>query len=222
MTKYFIAFLFKIKHFFNIGRNLKKFIKRIKNSEFLSYLTCCCIYFYLKILFATYRIQIKLDHDYKDDFNHNVGVFYFWHQNIIAATYFFFKKKCVGHCIISPSRDGKIMGFLAQKFGFKVIYGSAYKKSVEVIRRALDVIDVNKRLAIVGDGSRGPAFKLQRGTIYLAAKSQVPLIYVECKSEWVFTFKKSWDHFQIPLPFSKIYIRIHAPVIPSQNAYKNF
>lgn len=196
--------------------------KKIKNSEFFNYVACYVIYFYVRLLFATYRMEVQLDYNYKDDFNKNEGVFYFWHQNIVSATYFFFKRKCVGHCIVSPSRDGKIMGFLAERFGFKVIYGSAYKRSVEVIRKALDVIDVNKRLAIVGDGSRGPAFKLQRGTIYLAAKSNVPLVYVDCKPEWAFTFTKSWDNFQIPLPFSKIRIRVHAPVVPSFDAYKIF
>ena len=201
---------------------MKKLIKKIKNSRFFNYLICYCIYFYVRLLFSTYRLEVQLDYDYKKDFNKNEGVFYFWHQNIVAATYFFFKKKCVGHCVVSPSRDGKIMGFLAEKFGFKVIYGSAYKRSVEVVRKALDVIDVNKRLAIVGDGSRGPAFKLQRGTIYLAAKSNVPLVYVDCKPEWAFTFTKSWDHFQVPLPFSKIKIRVHAPVMTSPDAYKSF
>ena len=136
--------------------------------------------------------------------------------------FFFFKNKSVGHCIVSPSKDGQLAGFISQKFGFKVLYGSAYKTSIKVVRKAIDVLDVNHRLCLVGDGSRGPAFKLQRGAIYLAAKTKNPLIFIECKSEWAFTFHKSWDNFQIPLPFSKIFITVHAPVIPSVDAYKEF
>ena len=174
------------------------------------------------MLFSTYRLKVEYNHSSTHPFTKNKGVFYFWHQNIIAATFFFFKNKSIGHCVVSPSRDGKIIGFIAQKLGFKVLYGSAYKQSVKLVRQSLDILDVNKRLCIVGDGSRGPAQQLQRGVIYLAAKSKLPLVFIECKSEWAFTFKKSWDKFQIPLPFSKIFIRVHQPIIPSEDAYRKF
>ncbi|MFC1894518.1 lysophospholipid acyltransferase family protein [Candidatus Dependentiae bacterium] len=199
---------------------LKKITIKLKNSIIFTFLVQNIIYCYLRILFSTYRLTIKMDYDFEKDFKTNKGVFYFWHQNIIAATCFFFSKKCIGHCVVSSSRDGKIMGSIAQKLGFKVLYGSAYKRSINLIKHALDVLDANKRLAIVGDGSRGPAFKLKRGPIYLAAKSQLPLVFLEVKTEWAFTFKKSWDKFQIPLPFSKIFIRVHSPVMPSPDAYK--
>jgi lysophospholipid acyltransferase (LPLAT)-like uncharacterized protein len=201
---------------------IKGIIKRVKNSSILSFLIKNFIYSYLKLLFLTYRLEIQCDHKYEQPFNKNQGVFYFWHQNIIAATFFFFKNKSIGYCIISPSHDGKIMGFIAKKLGFKVLYGSGYKSSVKMVRQALDVLDANKKLCLVGDGSRGPAFKLQRGVIYFASKSKIPLVFIECKSEWAFTFNKSWDKFQVPLPFSKILVKIHEPVIPSSDAYKEF
>ena len=202
--------------------NIKTLIKKVKNSNILSFLINHIIYFYLKLIFSTYQLENKYDYNYSKIINQNNGVFYFWHQNIIAAIFFFFKNKIIGHCIISPSRDGKIIAFIAKKFGFKIIYGSAYKDSIKLIRQSLDVLDVNKRIGIVGDGSRGPAFKLQRGIIYLATKSDLPLIFIEFKAEWAFTFNKSWDKFQIPLPFSKILVNVHNPVIASKDAYKNF
>ncbi|MFH1461347.1 MAG: DUF374 domain-containing protein [bacterium] len=190
---------------------LKTIIKKIKNSNLLNFIAKNLIYFYLRIIFLTYRL--RLVNSKNANFNEkqilNQGVFYFWHQNIIPATFFFFKKKCVGHCIISPSKDGKIMGFIAKKLGFKVIYGSAYKDTIKLVRTTLDVLDLNKKIAIVGDGSRGPAQKLQRGVIYFASKSKIPLVFIDCKTEWAITFNKSWDKFKIPLPFSKIYIKIH-------------
>ena len=207
-----------------MSKNLtfKHVIKKFKNGPILSFLIKYIIYIYLRLIFLTYRLEVKYDYDVKQPFNKNLGVFYFWHQNIIAALFFFFKNKGIGHCVVSPSNDGKIVGFIAEKLGFKVVYGSAYKKSVQVVRQTLDILDTNKRLGMVGDGSRGPAFKLQRGVIYLAAKSNLPLIFIEGKASWAFTFDKSWDKFQLPLPFSKIFIHVHAPVIPSQDAYKKF
>lgn len=197
-----------------------KITKLLKNSFILNILLKNIIYFYLRILFLTYKLEVKYEENILTPINKNEGVFYFWHQNIIAAMFFFFKSKAIGHCIVSPSKDGLIAAFIAKKLGFKVIYGSAYKTSIKVIRQALDVLDVNKRLSIVGDGSRGPVFNLQRGVMYLAAKSQVPLIFIECKTKKAITFEKSWDKFKIPLPFSKISITVHSPVTLSKDAYK--
>ena len=201
--------------------NIKILLKQIKNSRILSFILKNITYFCLRLLFLTYRLEVKYNFDFKKTLNSLQGVFYFWHQNIIAANFLFFRNKATGSCIVSPSRDGKIAGYIAQKLGFKVLYGSGYKKSINVVRQALDVLKTNKKLCLVGDGSRGPAFRLQRGVIYLASKSNLPLIFIECKSQWNITFN-SWDKFQLPLPFSKIFVKIHAPVIPSPNAYKEF
>jgi hypothetical protein len=139
------------------------------------------------------------------------GVFYFWHQHIISGMYFFFKEKGDAHCIISPSSDGKIAAFIAQRLNLSVIYGSQNKKPISLLRTSLNVLKKTKRLCLVGDGSRGPAFELQQGAVYLSEKSNLPLVFVECHASWSYTIKRSWDQFKIPLPFSLITITIHAP-----------
>ncbi|MCK4650740.1 DUF374 domain-containing protein [Candidatus Babeliales bacterium] len=201
---------------------LKLYLKKLKNYTILRSIVKYLTYFYTIVLFSTYHLKVKYDYKFDKPFNELEGVFYFWNQNIIAALFFFSRNKNIGHCLLSTSKDGKIIGFIIKKLGFKIIYGSSYKKSLKTIRQTLDVLEINKKLATTGDGSRGPAFKLQRRVIYLASKSKLPLIFIDCKSECVITFKKSWNKFQIPLPFSKILVRIHAPVIPSSDAYKRF
>lgn len=201
---------------------LKSISKHIKNNRLLSFILKNFLYLSMQLLFKTYRLEVEFDKKTDLPINKWEGVFYFWHQNIIPAMLFFSKNKTIGHSIVSPSNDGKIIGYILQKLGFKIVYGSAYKESIKLVRQGLDILDVNKRLCIVGDGSRGPAFKLQRGVIYLAAKSQLPLVFIDCKTQHAIKLKKSWDQFKIPLPFSKIYIRIHHPIMPSKDAYKNF
>ncbi|MFA5075221.1 MAG: DUF374 domain-containing protein [Candidatus Babeliales bacterium] len=188
----------------------KKIKKFIKNNKLINYIIKIIIYFLIRLLFTTYRLKIENNKNLKTNLDDLCGVLYFWHQNIIAATFFFFKIKATGHCIISPSQDGKIMGFIATKLGFTVLYGSAYKQSIQLIRQSLNILKTDKKLCLVGDGSRGPAFKLQGGVIYFAKKSNLPLMFVECKSSKFVSIKKSWDNFQIPLPFSKIYIKINS------------
>jgi len=165
-------------------------------------------YLIAKILFLTYRLKITYSPKIKKPFNKNNGVFFAWHQNIIASAAFLTKNDFNLHCIISPSQDGKFAGAITEKLGLKTIYGSAHKKPVALVRKSLEVLDKEKQIFLIGDGSRGPAKKLQRGVTYLSEKSELPLIFVDCKVEWKITIKKSWDKFQIPLPFSKIYINL--------------
>lgn len=195
---------------------LKPITKTIKSSVILSFAAKLLLYGFLRLLFMTYRLRVTVDKSLAHPMTTQPGVFYFWHQQIIAGMLFFFKTRSTGYCVVSPSRDGKFVGYITRKLGFTVLYGSAHKGTVTLLRSALKVLQTDQRLCIVGDGSRGPAFKLQQGISYLAQKSQVPLVYVECRSQWHYTFKKSWDQFQIPLPFSKIFVRVHKPsVVPS-------
>ncbi len=192
---------------------LKPIIKKIKSSRFLSFIARYVIYGLVRLLFLTYRLEASYHPSFRLPVNEAQGVFYFWHQNILSGMFFFFKTKSVGHCIISPSNDGRIAGFVCQRIGFNVLYGSSHKASIALVRQSIAALRQNKRLCLVGDGSRGPAFKLQPGISYLAEKSNLPVFFVDCTPSWAFTFKKSWDQFKIPLPFSKIIVRVHEPVM---------
>lgn len=191
---------------------VKPIIKRLKRSSIFCFFFNNFSYFVLRLLFYSYRIEVACAPETVKYLHEGNGIFYFWHQQIIAGMFFFFKYNAQGACIVSPSADGKIVGFICNKLGFNVLYGSSYKSSISVTRKALATLKESGRLCLVGDGSRGPAFQLQSGLSYLSAKSNRPLIFVECKPEKALTFNKSWDRFQLPLPLSKIYVKIHAPV----------
>jgi lysophospholipid acyltransferase (LPLAT)-like uncharacterized protein len=193
-------------------KSLKPILKSCKKGRLFSAVTKYFLYGILRFLFMTYRIKITRAPGVNAQAPAHEGIFYFWHQHIVAGMYYFFKTKSTGACIVSPSNDGKIAGFLCKKLGFDVLYGSSHKSSVSVLRAALTALRTNGRLCLVGDGSRGPAFQLQPGLEYLATKASVPLVFVECTVTHAITFKKSWDQFKLPLPFSTIHITVHQPV----------
>lgn len=199
---------------------LKSFLTFIKNNALLGFFAKYIIYFYIRILFLTYRIEVQYDFDLQKSINQFEGIYYFWHQNLLMGMFFFFKLKCFGYCVSSSSGDGKIIGFIAEKLGFKVIYDYSKTSKTDFVKKVLDVIDLNKRICLVGDGSRGPAFELRPAVTYFAAKSKVPLIFIECKANWYVTCKESWNQLQIPLPFSKIIIRVRPPYLPQLRNYK--
>jgi lysophospholipid acyltransferase (LPLAT)-like uncharacterized protein len=177
-------------------------------------------YFYIKMLFATYRLEETCKHNFKKPLHLTNGVFYFWHQNVIASLFFFFKKKAYCYCIIQKEGTGEILGFIAKKLGFKVIYTKKIKTPLQTTRKTLEVLDVNKKIIVTGNCYNKPKHKLQRWVIYIAAKSRLPLIFIDFKSKSAINFHKYHEKIHIPLPFSKIKIKMHNPVIPSVDAYK--
>lgn len=171
-------------------------------------------YVYLRLLFSTYRLIVTCDYECNlKEFNKNQGIFYCWHQNIIPVMFFLHKHKVCSHSMVN-SYNHHLTSFCAAKLGFKTIDEGTYKSRASLLRETLDILDINKRLCVVGDGPHGPAFRLQRGIAYLAKKSQVPLIFIECQSQWHLLFHKHLNRFAIPLPFSKIHIRLHRPYQP--------
>lgn len=183
-------------------------IKKIKYSKVSVFLLKNILFYFLKGLFATYRYEFVFDDKIQMPFHSNHGVLYFWHQQIIVALFFFYKMKCTQNCVVSASKDGIVAGSIVEKLGFNVIYGSSFKNPIQLTRQALKVLNDGQQLCIVGDGSRGPAFQLKHGIHYLASKAKVPLFFVDGSSSFKITCSKSWDKFQIPLPFSKITVHV--------------
>ena len=189
----------------------KRFLLIIKKNNFLKFILHWVLYYFVKMLFLTYRTSIS----YKSsDQKLTPGIFYFWHQNIICGMYFFYHTKQTGYCIASSSKDGKIAGFICEKLGFTVLYGSSHKSPISLIKQSLNVLSTKRQLCLVGDGSRGPAFILQDGVSKLAQKTNLPLVFIECTPSAALTLNKTWDKFKIPLPFSRINIIVHEPFYP--------
>ena len=57
-------------------------------------------------------------------------------------------------------------------------------------------------LAITPDGPRGPRYVVQDGAMSLAQITGLPMVPVSYHLHWKIQLK-SWDRFQIPLPFSR-------------------
>lgn len=187
----------------------KPITKIIKNSKHLTFLVKIVLYCIARFAIMTYRIDVVFDDDVQIPFSKNSGVFYLWHQQIVAGLFFFYKFKNGQSCIVSSSKDGQFAGYVLEKLGFNIIYGSSFKNPILLTRQAIKVLNDGQQLCIVGDGSRGPAFELKQGIPFLARTAGVPLYFVECSSSYKIKFKKSWDQLEIPLPFSKIRIRVH-------------
>jgi lysophospholipid acyltransferase (LPLAT)-like uncharacterized protein len=72
-------------------------------------------------------------------------------------------------------------------------------------------------LGITIDGPRGPRYVAKAGAAYLARKSGNPVLpfNISVEKKWVM---RSWDHFQVPKPFSRAIVLIGNPIYVDASA----
>lgn len=155
--------------------------------------------FIINMIAKTWKIKLEGDYPQKQSF---VG---FWHGEMLPVWYFFRKDNPVA--IVSQSKDGQILSNILEKWGLKTIRGSSSKGGKEVLNSMVDSVQSNMVL-LTPDGPRGPANRLKPGILIASQRSQKPFYFCNTRVESKFIFKKSWDKFQLPLPFTKITIFI--------------
>jgi len=69
------------------------------------------------------------------------------------------------------------------------------------------------------DGPQGPRYVAKPGAAYIARKSGHPVVpfIVSAEKKWVMS---SWDHFQVPKPFSRAVVLIGTPIYVEPDAGK--
>jgi lysophospholipid acyltransferase (LPLAT)-like uncharacterized protein len=69
-----------------------------------------------------------------------------------------------------------------------------------------------KHVAFTIDGPRGPRYVAKPGPVILARRAGSPISVFHIGLKHAFTFKKSWDLFQVPLPFSRAVMFVGPPI----------
>ncbi len=132
-----------------------------------------------------------------------------WHERQAAFAYTHRGLKISP--LVSPSKDGDIMTRVLQLFGFTATRGSSRREPRKGLMSLMRRIKEGYCLAITPDGPVGPRREVKQGTLYLAQKLRLPILPVTngMKRKLVF---KSWDRFQLPLPFNYIVLVYGAPI----------
>ncbi|MBU2574549.1 MAG: lysophospholipid acyltransferase family protein [Elusimicrobia bacterium] len=117
--------------------------------------------------------------------------------------------------LASRSRDGEYAAELLKRFNYVLVRGSTSSGGLRSLIQLIQCARDGRTLAITPDGPKGPARKVQKGAVYLARKTGLPVIAIA----GALTNKisaRSWDRFQIPLPFGKAVIAYSAPFYVAQ------
>jgi lysophospholipid acyltransferase (LPLAT)-like uncharacterized protein len=119
--------------------------------------------------------------------------------------------------MVSASKDGGFLSGILECFGVRPVRGSSSRRGAQALRELTTWARRGYDLAITPDGPRGPCYQVQDGIIALAQLTEFYLIPVSYNLGWKITLK-SWDKFQIPLPFSRCEMIYEKPIRVPRNA----
>ena len=119
--------------------------------------------------------------------------------------------------LVSASRDGAFLSQILGNFGVHVVRGSTSRRGPQALLELTRYAEQGYDLAITPDGPRGPAYVVQEGIIALAQLSGRPIIPVGCRISRKVR-ARSWDRFQIPLPFAKCEVLFDEPIYIPRDA----
>jgi len=142
-------------------------------------------------------------------------VYGFWHGKQFAPIMFLPKWGPAKHVgLVSASRDGDMLSAWLQQLGYHVIRGSSSRKAISSMVQLIAAAKEGYSMGIAADGPRGPEFIAKAGMSFLANKANLELvpIGVAYSKPWKF---KSWDKYQLPLPFTKAVLYFDAPLTVS-------
>jgi lysophospholipid acyltransferase (LPLAT)-like uncharacterized protein len=133
----------------------------------------------------------------------------FWHGTMLFSWYI--KRNGNFYTIISKSKDGEILTRVLNNWNYNVERGSSSKGGREVLEVLVEKAKAGSSISITPDGPRGPEKELKAGAVIIAKKANIPLVLLGVSSN-----KKkelnSWDKFQIPYPFAKVYAVYSKPI----------
>ena len=103
------------------------------------------------------------------------------------------------------------------RFGVEQVRGSTSRRGPQALLEMSSRAKLGYDLAVTPDGPRGPRYVVQKGVIALAQVTGLAIVPVTCNTRRKICLK-SWDGFQIPLPFSRCELLLNEPIFVPREA----
>jgi len=140
-----------------------------------------------------------------------------WHNRLaltMAAYYGFVRKRNPTPgmaAMVSASRDGGFLAGILECFRVEPVRGSSSRRGPQALLELTSWAERGYDLAITPDGPRGPCYVVQDGVMSLAQVTGLPILPVSFHVSRKIR-ARSWDRFQIPLPFARCELKVARPV----------
>jgi lysophospholipid acyltransferase (LPLAT)-like uncharacterized protein len=175
-------------------------------------ITACMIYLFVGITSRIKKINEEILKRKKE--NHKNVIFAFWHgrQFLLILTHRFRNILTM----TSLSLDGSLQTAIVSKLGYRLVRGSAGKRgAVEGTLNMIGKIKEGYDAAFTVDGPTGPGFEIKPGILYVARKTNCPIIPVSCSAKRK-KILNNWDKYLVPFPFNHGVIIYGEPITVGQ------
>lgn len=199
-------------------RKVTKGRRRLTRARLLTYRIAVVVGWWLvRVLWATCRIHRVIGIDVaRATVSASTSVIpVYWHQHVLFGVRALLDLRPHGlrlGFLISPSIDGTAPAMLVERIGGHVIRGSSTHTGARALRDYYETI-VRQQVSpvITPDGPRGPLHEFKPGAVLLAQMTGRPILPVSVAASHTYTFR-TWDRFELPLPFSRVVIAYGEPV----------
>jgi len=156
---------------------------------------------------ATLRFRLEDLSGYFSDVPQEKIIFAIWHNRLALALILY--RRYVARrdrrrrlvALVSASKDGGLLTAILELFKVQPVRGSSSRRGAQELRELVAWGRRGHDLALTPDGPRGPCYVVQEGVISTAQLTGLPIVPVTYHLNWKIRVK-SWDRFQIPLPFA--------------------
>ena len=162
----------------------------------------------IRLLAATLRYSVSIEDEGGSEFSPKT-IYAFWHQCLFTASHRYRNRDIA--VLISRSFDGELIARVVANFGYRPVRGSSSRGGVAGLLEMGRELEAGRAVAFTVDGPRGPRFVAKPGPVLLARTQNAPLraLHFAVKSCW---HLRSWDGFIVPKPFSRVLLRMAAPI----------
>ncbi len=153
--------------------------------------------------------SLKIKMIYKHEIPEN-AVYIFWHGKMLGGWWAL--RKLNPGALVSMSKDGELLSILLTSWGYNLFRGSSSAGGKAALKELSAFISKSHSGVITPDGPRGPAGYLKNGALLLSLENNIPIVPMKIEYMSRKILERSWDHFEVPLPFSNCRITFGSPV----------
>ena len=179
-----------------------------------AFLLACC----LRLIAATVRFRPAESWKENNGIRDQPVIFCIWHNRLALCLMLYHRYVARLHpgrrlaVMVSASRDGGLLARILNHFGVQPVRGSSSRRGPQALLELTSWAERGYDLAITPDGPRGPRYSVQDGVVALARLTGLPIVPVTYHLTWKFCLR-SWDQFQVPLPFTRCEWRLGDPLV---------
>jgi lysophospholipid acyltransferase (LPLAT)-like uncharacterized protein len=170
------------------------------------------VYWAIRLIGPTLRFEVIGVHNavqIREEGEKAIGAF--WHRCIFPAVWMWRNRGIV--VLNTVNFDGQWTRRVIERLGFGTAQGSSSRGGIEGLTAMAKRLDEGHHVGFTIDGPRGPRYVAKPGPVILARRTGSPISVFHIGLKWAHTFKKSWDLFRLPYPFSRAVMFV-APPIP--------